>query len=107
MKKLIVSTLLMATLACICTGCGHNVLTYITGKKMNLGFNPQTNEIGVQYFDAEQISVIEKDNAVLTVELKDGLDADGKKTTKVSKIVYEIKEQITGSDVEMEMVKRE
>jgi hypothetical protein len=88
------------------SGCGHNVLTYTTGKRLNIGFNPQTSETGVQYLDAEQISVIEKDNAKLTVEMEDALDADGKVTRKVSKIIYEIKEQITGADVELETVKK-
>ena len=74
---------------------------------MNLGVDPNTQKAGVQYIDGEQITVVEKDNAVLTVELKDDLDADGKKTSKVSKIVYEIKEQITGADVEMKQVKLE
>jgi hypothetical protein len=60
----------------------------------------------VQYADAEQITVVEKDNAILTVEFEDSLDADGKTTRKVSKITYEIKEQITGADVELEQVKK-
>jgi hypothetical protein len=107
MKKAIIATVFMAALACICTGCGHNVLTYSSGQYLNIGVDPNTQKMGVQYINGDLITAVEKDNAVLTVELKDGLDADGKKTTKVSKIIYEIKEQITGSDVEMEMVKRE
>lgn len=103
MKKAIFATFL----AIVCTGCGHNVLSFSSGKYLNIGVDPNTQKMGVQYISGDLITAVEKDNAVLTVELKDGLDADGKKTTKVSKIVYEIKEQITGSDVEMEMVKRE
>lgn len=105
MKKVIV--ILAVALAIFTAGCGHNVLTYSSGKYLNIGVDPNTQKIGVQYISGDLITAVEKDNAVLTVELKDGLDADGKKTTKVSKIIYEIKEQITGSDVEMEMVKRE
>ena len=86
------------------TGCGHNVLTFSSGKYMNIGFDPNTQTMGVQYINGEQITVVEKDNAILTVETKDSMDADGKKTSKVSKITYEIKEQITGADVELKQL---
>lgn len=104
MKKLIALIAMGAVL--ILTGCGHNVLTFSSGKYLNLGVDPNTGKMGVQYVNGEQITVVEKDNAVLTVEMKDSLDADGKKTSKVSKITYEIKEQITGADVELETVKK-
>ena len=107
MKELVTITVIALALAALVTGCGHNVLTYSSGKYLNFGVDPNTQKMGVQYISGDLITAVEKDNAVLTVELKDGLDSDGKKTTKVSKITYEIKEQITGSDVEMEMVKRE
>jgi hypothetical protein len=87
-------------------GCGHNVLTYTSGKRLNVGINPQTQEAGFQYLDAEQISVIERDNATLTVELRDAIDENGKQTTKIAKIIYEIKEQISGADVELETAKK-
>lgn len=83
----------------ILTGCGHNVLTYSAGKYLNLGVDPNTQKAGIQYVDGEQITVVEKDNTKLTVEMRDSLDADGKQTSKVAKIIYEIGEQITGSDV--------
>lgn len=103
MKEMI--TLIAMGALLILTGCGHNILTYTSGKRLNIGFNPQTQETGVQYLDAEQISVLEKDNTVLTVEMKDVLDSDGKKTTKVAKITYEIKEQVTGADIDLEKAK--
>ena len=90
----------------ICTGCGHNVLSYSTGKYLNLGVDPGTNKLGIQYVNGEQVTVVEKDNAKLTVETKDNLDADGKKTTRVSKIIYEIGEQITGADVDLKKVEK-
>lgn len=91
-------------LICLC-GCGHNALVFSKGKYFNFGIDPHTNTAGVQYVNGEQITVIEKDNAILTVELSDSLDADGKKTTSISKITYEIKEQVTGSDVEFASIK--
>lgn len=88
------------------TGCGHNVFTFTSGKALNIGYDPNTGKAGIQYADAEQISVVEKDNAVLTVEMRDTLDSDGKRTQKISKITYEIKEQVTGSDVDLEKAKK-
>ena len=102
MKKILALIVAMLFLA----GCGHNVLTYTSGKRLNVGINPQTQEAGFQYLDAEQITVVEKDNAKLTVELQDVLDENGKKNTKISKIIYEIKEQVTGSDVELASAKK-
>lgn len=78
------------------TGCGHNVLTYSTGKYANVGIDPNTQKAGVQYVDGEQITCVERDNAKLTVEIKDSLSADGSKTSKISKIIYEIGDQSTG-----------
>lgn len=103
MKKVIVIS--AVALAIMVSGCGHNVLAFSSGKFLNLGVDPNTGKMGVQYVDGEQVTVVERDNAVLTVEMKDGLDATGKKTTKVSKITYEIKEQVTGSDVELATMK--
>lgn len=99
MKKAII--ICAVALALCAAGCGHNVLTYSSGKYLNFGIDPNTNTAGVQYVNGEQITVVEKDNAVLTVETKDVLDNDGKRTSKVSKITYEIKEQVTGADVEL------
>lgn len=104
MKELITLVAMGAIL--LLTGCGHNVFTFSSGKALNLGYDPNTGKAGVQYADAEQITVVEKDNAILTVEFEDSLDADGKTTRKVSKITYEIKEQVTGADVELEQVKK-
>ena len=105
--KEIIALFLMGTLLILSAGCGHNVLTFSQGKYLNLGFDPGTNKLGVQYVNGEHITVVEKDNATLIVEMTDTLDADGKKTTNVSKITYEIKEQITGADVELQTVKKE
>ena len=112
-KKVIAEAILMLALivaACLIAvstaGCGHNVLAYSSGKYLNFGVDPGTNKLGIQYVNGEQVTVVEKDNAKLTVETKDTLDADGKKTTRISKIVYEIGEQVTGADVDLEEVKQ-
>ena len=104
MKELI--ALIAMGVILLLTGCGHNVLTFSSGKYLNVGYDPGTSKLGIQYVDGEQITTVEKDNSKLTVEMSDTLDANGKVTTKIAKISYEIKEQITGSDVEMETAKK-
>jgi hypothetical protein len=102
MKELISLIAMGAVL--LLTGCGHNVLTFSSGKFLNIGVDPNTGKTGVQYINGEMVTVVEKDNATLKVDIEDSIDADGKVTRKVSKITYEIKEQVTGSDVDMKKV---
>lgn len=105
MKELIIATIALAALAGL-TGCGHNVLTYSSGKYLNVGYDPGTSKLGIQYVDGEQLTTVEKDNNTLTVEMSDTLDVNGKVTTKIAKITYEIKEQVTGTDVDLATVKK-
>ena len=97
-------TVLFGALLILLSGCGHNALVFSEGKYLNIGVDPSTSKAGVQYVNGEQITVVEKDNTKLTVELRDTLDSEGKKTTSVSKIIYEIGEQITGADVDLQKV---
>jgi hypothetical protein len=101
--KEIISIIAMGAILLL-TGCGHNVLTFSSGKFINIGVDPNTGKTGVQYIDGEMVTVVEKDNATLTVDIEDSIDADGKVTRKVSRITYEIREQITGADIEMQKV---
>lgn len=102
MKELI-SLIAMGAILLL-AGCGHNALVFSSGKYLNFGVDPNTGKIGVQYVNGDQLTVVEKDNAKLTVKLQDTLDADGKKTTRISKIEYEIKDQTTGYDVDLAKV---
>jgi hypothetical protein len=83
------------------TGCGHNALVFSKGKYLNIGVDPSTQKAGVQYVNGEQLTAVERDNIKLTVEMKDTLDANGKTTSTISKIIYEIGNQTTGYDVEL------
>lgn len=95
--------LILLTLA---SGCGHNLLTIQDGNFLNIGYDPNTQKIGFQYVDGNLITCVEKDNNKLEVERENILDANGKITSKKVKITYEIKEQITGSDVDKEKVNK-
>ena len=93
-------------LICLLSGCGHNILTVSEGTFLNIGYDPNNSKVGVQYVDGSQITVVEKDNATLEVEKENVLDANGKITSKKTKIKYEIEEQVTGSDTDMEKAKK-
>lgn len=101
MKYILSFALLM-----LLSGCGHNLLTIQDGSYLNIGYDPNTSKLGVQYVDGNLITCVEKDNNKLQVEKENVLDANGKITSKKTKIVYEIKEQITGSDTDMEKAKK-
>lgn len=88
----------------LASGCGHNLLTVQDGNYLNFGYDPNTQKIGLQYVDGNLITCVEKDNNKLQIERENTLDANGKITSKKVKITYEIKEQITGSDVDKEKV---
>lgn len=91
-------------MCCLC-GCGHNIMTITEGEYLNLGYDPNNSKVGVQYADGTQINVINKDNTKVSIEHTDSLDLDGRVTAKTTKVTYEIKEQVTDADVELEKVK--
>ena len=88
---------LLALICCIfLVGCGHNVMTFSQGRYINFGYDPNNSKVGLQYVNGSQVSIINRENTKLTVQMKDTLDADGKKTNKISKIIYQIKDQKNG-----------
>jgi hypothetical protein len=85
----------------VLTGCGHQGFFYMTGKGLNLGYNPNSNELGIQYRNGESIGALNKENAKVTLESEDVLDGTGKVTAKKTKITYELGETATGYDVDL------
>lgn len=90
--KFLILFLLSLTLA----GCGHNALVFSSGKFLNLGVDPTTQKLGIQYVSGEQVTLVNRENTELKVELEDVLNADGKKTQRISKIEYKIGDQKNG-----------
>lgn len=87
-------------------GCGHNVLSYSNGKYLNLGIDPNTQKLGVQYINGQHLTVVERENTTLTVKFSDTLDTNGNATSTISEITYKIGDQITGYTVDLEEVKK-
>jgi hypothetical protein len=88
--------LLLFIFTLLLTGCGHNALVFSSGKFLNLGFDPSTQKLGVQYVTGDQVTLVNRENTKLEVELEDSLDSEGKKTSRVSKITYKIGDQKNG-----------
>lgn len=88
------------------SGCGHNLLTIQDGTYLNVGYDPNSSKLGIQYVDGNLITCVEKDNNKLVVERENTLDVNGKITAKKVKVTYTIKEQITGSDIKHEKAKK-
>jgi heterodisulfide reductase subunit A-like polyferredoxin len=63
---------------------------------LNLGVDPTSQKAGVQYVEGDQVTIVNRENTKLTVEMKDTLDSEGKTTQTVSKIIYEIGDQKNG-----------
>jgi hypothetical protein len=99
-------TFIVLFLCITLAGCGHNILTVSEGTFLNVGYDPNNSKLGIQYVDGSQITCVEKDNNKLKIEKENTLDANGKITSKKTKIVYTIDEQITGSDANMEKAKK-
>lgn len=104
---LIVFAVLFCVVLLLLTGCGHNVMSFSSGKYLNIGIDPNTQKLGVQYINGEHITVVDRENCKIEVEMKDSMDADGKKTSSVHKIIYTIGSQTNGYTVELEEVKKQ
>ena len=86
---------------CLLSGCGHNVFSYMNGKYANVGYDPQTQKLGIQYGNGDVVNVVEKDNAEFEMEVTDTFDVNGRVTSKTTKITYKIEEQATQADVDL------
>lgn len=104
---LLVISVFLTGIVFLLTGCGHNVMSFSSGKYLNLGIDPNTQKIGVQYINGEHITVVDRENCKIEVEMKDSMDAEGKKTSSVHKIIYTIGSQTNGYTVELEEVKKQ
>lgn len=86
--------------------CGHNGFVFSTGQYGNVGYDPSSNRVGVMYIDGQQVSILNRENTELEIEMEDGLDAEGKKIRTIHKIKYKIGKQANGYTVQMEKLKK-
>lgn len=105
MNKFVFATMVVFTMVFI-VGCGHNVLSYSSGKYLNVGLDPNTQKTGIQYINGEFITVVDRENTKLEVQMKDSVGEDGKTTQSVHKIIYTIGNQVNGYTVDLKEVEK-
>lgn len=107
MAHIAIIAAILTGLAVLLTGCGHNVLSYSNGKYLNLGIDPNTQKLGIQYINGQHLTVVERENTTLTVKFSDTLDTNGNATSTISEITYTVGDQVTGYTVDLEEVKKQ
>lgn len=102
---IVIATMLCGIIALL-TGCGHNGFVFSSGQYANVGYDPQGNRLGIVYINGQQISMLNRENTSLEIELKDGVDGEGKAIQSIHKIKYTVGKQNNGYTVELEKLKQ-
>jgi len=88
-------------------GCGHNVGTAFYGKVFNVGYDPELNKVGIQYYDGAMVTGLQKEKSKTTFKFEDTVEGkDGVKTVSSLDYSAENGDQITGYRVELEEAKQ-
>lgn len=92
----------VAALAVIAfAGCAHNIGTAFSGKVLNLGYDPELNKVGIQYYDGVLITGLNRENSSDELNFTDTLkNADKGETTSTFKYKHQTGKQISGYYVE-------
>lgn len=95
-----------AMTALLSAGCGHNIGTAFSGKMVNLGYDPELNKLGIQYYDGVIVTGLDKENTHTQLVFEDTAETDAGHRTG-TRMTYEHKtgDQITGYRVELEEAK--
>ena len=105
MKKLILMFLAAAGLIAIVAGCGHSVGSGFSGKMINVGYDPETNKAGIQYWNGTFGFAGSRENTSVEVTKEDSDNSGASATSTVTatgKFVFKSKtgRQINGRTVE-------
>ena len=95
----VVIILLMLAVA-IC-GCSHNVGTGFHGQLINVGYDPETNKVGIQYYNGCLVTGVARENSESSMIFKTtsgGETGTNAKGTTTSEMTYtnKVGRQITG-----------
>lgn len=88
------------------TGCGHNIGTAFSGKFANVGYDPEFNKFGIQYYDGVIVTGLNKENTETKLSFEDSAEGNGGYKTG-TKMTYDHKtgDQVTGYRVDLEEAK--
>ena len=84
-----------------CCGCSHNVGTGFNGQLINVGYDPETNKVGIQYYNGCLVTGIARENSESSMIFKTtsgGETGTNAKGTTTSEMTYtnKVGRQITG-----------
>lgn len=97
MKRMIFGTLVALCL----TGCGHNVGTAFYGKVFNIGYDPELNKVGIQYYNGALVTGLQKEKADTNFSFEDiVVGKDGIQTSSSLKYSTKTGDQMTGYGVD-------
>lgn len=98
--------LLYFFVSCIClmflVGCGHNGFVYQNADVWNIGYNQNTQQIGIQRFNGELLSGGSRENTTISAELsKEADEKNGYRSGRINNIKYSTGIQINGYTVDL------
>ena len=98
--------LLYSFVSCIClmflVGCGHNGFVYQNADVWNIGYNQNTQQIGIQRFNGELLSGGSRENTTISAELsKEADEKNGYRSGRINNIKYSTGIQINGYTVDL------
>ncbi len=86
MKKIMLSTIMLYGICVFMVGCSHNGFAYYNGKVFNIGYNSQTNQVGIQYADGEGIVAGVRENTSIEVQTTNNNNLGGKATDATAEV---------------------
>ena len=98
--------LLYFFISCIClmflVGCGHNGFVYQNADVWNIGYNQNTQQIGIQRFNGELLTGGSRENTTISAELsKEKKKKNGYRSGRINNIKYSTGIQINGYTVDL------
>lgn len=98
--------LLYSFVSCIClmflVGCGHNGFVYQNADVWNIGYNQNTQQIGIQRFNGELLTGGSRENTTISAELsKEADEKNGYRSGRINNIKYSTGIQINGYTVDL------
>ena len=93
--------IILLMLAVALCGCSHNVGTGFNGQLINVGYDPETNKVGIQYYNGCLVTGIARENSESSMVFKTtsgGETGANAKGTTTSEMTYtnKVGRQITG-----------
>ena len=90
------------TVAMMSAGCGHNIGAAFSGKMMNVGYDPELNKFGIQYYDGVMVTGLNKEKTETHLVFEDTAESDTHMKTG-TRMTYDhfTGDQVTGYVVDL------